>query len=339
MLPDLVAGVALLALTAYVVLGGADFGAGFWDLTAGGPERGAQVRAMIKRAMSPVWEANHVWLIFLLVVLWTGFPEAFGSITSTLAIPLFVAALGIVLRGGAFALKGQAATIAEARALGATFALASVIVPFFLGAAAGAIAAGEVPVGNARGDEWSSWTGSVSILVGALAVVAGAHLAAVFLGADSRRAENAELVDAFRRRALGSGVVAGGLAIAGLLVVRSDVPALYDDLTSGAGLVCVLGSAAAGLVTLWLEWRERFEVARYSAALAVGAIVAGWAVAQEPYLLPPDLTVHEAAASDPTLVALLVATALGMAVLVPALTWLFRLALSGRLAYEEEPRP
>ena len=269
MLPDLTAGVALLALTAYVVLGGADFGAGFWDLTAGGARRGAPVRAMIKRAMSPVWEANHVWLIFLLVVLWTGFPEAFGSITSTLAIPLFVAALGIVLRGGAFALKGEAATIAEARALGATFALASVIVPFFLGAAAGAIAAGEVPVGNARGDEWSSWTQSTSILVGALAVAAGAHLAAVFLGADSRRAGETELVRAFRVRALGSGVVAGALAIGGLLVVRSDVPDLYDDLTSGVGLACVLASGAAGLVTLWLEWRERFELARYTAAAAV----------------------------------------------------------------------
>jgi cytochrome d ubiquinol oxidase subunit II len=339
MLPDLTAGVALLALTAYVVLGGADFGAGFWDLTAGGAQRGAPVRAMIKRAMSPVWEANHVWLIFLLVVLWTGFPEAFGSITSTLAIPLFVAALGIVLRGGAFALKGEAATIAEARALGATFALASVIVPFFLGAAAGAIAAGEVPVGNAGGDEWSSWTQSTSILVGALAVAAGAHLAAVFLGADSRRAGETELVHAFRRRALGSGVVAGALAIAGLLVVRSDVPDLYDDLTSGAGLACVLVSGAAGLVTLWLEWRERFELARYTAAAAVGSIVAGWALAQEPYLLPPDLTVHEAAAPDATLVALLVATGLGMLILIPALAWLFRLALSGRLVYEDKPRP
>jgi cytochrome d ubiquinol oxidase subunit II len=336
---DLTAGVALLALTAYVVLGGADFGAGFWDLTAGGAERGAPVRAMIKRAMSPVWEANHVWLIFLLVVLWTGFPEAFGSITSTLAIPLFVAALGIVLRGGAFALKGEAATIAEARALGATFALASLIVPFFLGAAAGAIAAGEVPVANAGGDEWSSWTGSLPLVVGALAVATGAHLAAVFLGADSRRAGEADLVDAFRARALGSGVVAGALAIAGLLVVRSDQPALYHDLTSGAGLACVLASAAAGVVTLWLEWRERFELARYTAAAAVGAIVAGWAVAQEPYLLPPDLTVHEAAAPDATLVALLVATGLGMAVLLPALAWLFRLALSGRLVYEDKPRP
>jgi len=339
MLPDLTAGVALLALTAYVVLGGADFGAGFWDLTAGGAERGAPVRAMIKRAMSPVWEANHVWLIFLLVVLWTGFPEAFGSITSTLAIPLFVAALGIVLRGGAFALKGEAATIAEARALGATFALASVIVPFFLGAAAGAIAAGEVPVGNAGGGEWSSWTGGLPLVVGALAVATGAHLAAVFLGADSRRAGQPELVHAFRARALGSGVVTGALAIAGLLVVRSDEPALYDDLTAGAGLACVLASAVAGLVTLWLEWRERFELARYTAAAAVGAIVAGWAVAQQPYLLPPDLTVHEAAASNATLVALLVATGLGMLVLVPALTWLFRLALSGQLVYEEKPRP
>jgi cytochrome d ubiquinol oxidase subunit II len=339
MAADLAAGVALLALTAYVVLGGADFGAGFWDLTAGGAERGAPVRAMIKRAMSPVWEANHVWLIFLLVVLWTGFPKAFGSITSTLAIPLFLAALGIVLRGGAFALKGEAATIAEARALGATFALASVLVPFFLGAAAGAIAAGEVPVGNAGGGEWSSWTGSLPLLVGALAVATGAHLAAVFLGADSHRAGEAELVDAFRARALGSGVVAGALAIAGLLVVRSDHRALYDGLTSGAGLACVLASAAAGLVTLRLEWRKRFEPARYTAATAVGAIVAGWAVAQEPYLLPPNLTVHEAAAPHATLVVLLVATGLGMAVLVPALTWLFRLVLSGQLVYEDNPRP
>jgi cytochrome bd ubiquinol oxidase subunit II len=323
MLPELVAAVALLALTAYVVLGGADFGAGFWDLTAGGAERGAPVRARIKRSMSPVWEANHVWLIFLLVVLWTGFPVAFGSITSTLAIPLFAGALGIVLRGGAFALKGEAATIAEARALGATFALASVLVPFCFGAVVGAIAAGEVPAGNAAGDEWSSWTGTVPLTIGALAVATGAHIAAVFLGADSRRAGRPELVHAFRVRALGSGVVAGALAIAGLLVVRSDLPGLYDDLTSGLGLACVLASGAAGLATLWLEWRERFEAARYTVAVAVGAIVAGWAVAQEPYLLPPDLTLEEAAGADATLAALLVATAVCMALLIPALVWLF----------------
>jgi cytochrome d ubiquinol oxidase subunit II len=339
MLPELAAILTMIGLTAYVVLGGADFGAGFWDLTAGGAERGAALRAMIKRAMSPVWEANHVWLIFVLVILWTAFPEAFGSITSTLAIPLFLAALGIVLRGGAFALKGEAATIAEARALGATFALSSVLVPFFLGAAAGAIAAGRVPLGNAQGEAWGSWTGALPIMVGLLAVATGAHLAAVFLGADSRRAGRPELVRAFRSRALGSGVVAGALALAGLAVASSDAPELYDGLGSGPALACVIASGVAGVVTLVLEWRERFELARYTAAAAVGAIVAGWALAQEPYLLPPDLTVEQAAAPDATLVALLVASALGLALLIPALVWLFRLALSGRLAYEEEPRP
>src|ERR671915_415624 len=278
MLPELAAILLLIGLAAYVVLGGADFGAGFWDLTAGGPERGAPVRAMIKRAMSPVWEANHVWLIFVLVVLWTAFPEAFGSIMSTLAIPLFVAALGIVLRGGAFALKGEAATIGEARALGATFALSSVVTPFFLGAAAGVIAAGEVPVGNAAGDEWGSWTGALPILTGLIAVATGAHLAAVFLGADARRA----------------------------------------------------GRPPPG---------PPLPVRGARARAAVGAIVAGWALAQEPYLLPPGLTVEEAAAPDESLLALLIAAAIGMALLVPALVWLFRLALSGRLAYEEEPRP
>ncbi|MGH2712952.1 MAG: cytochrome d ubiquinol oxidase subunit II [Thermoleophilaceae bacterium] len=339
MLPELAIAFVLVGVAAYVVLGGADFGAGFWDLTAGGAERGAPLRASVKRGMSPVWEANHVWLIFVLVMLWTAFPGAFGSIGSTLAIPLFLAALGIVLRGGAFALKGEAATIAEARALGATFALSSVLAPFFLGAAAGAIAAGEVPVGNAEGDAWGSWTGPLPILVGVLAVATGAHLAAVFLGADARRAGGPEMVHAFRRRALGSGVVAGVLAIAGLAVANSDAPDLYDGLVSGGGLACVIGSAVAGLVTLVLEWRERFELARYSAAAAVGAIVAGWAFAQEPYLLPPGLTVEEAAAPDATLAALVIAATVGMAILIPALAWLFRLALSGKLAYEEEPRP
>jgi cytochrome bd ubiquinol oxidase subunit II len=339
MLADLAAALTLVGLTAYVVLGGADFGAGFWDLTAGGAKRGAPVRAMIKRGMAPVWEANHVWLIFVLVMLWTAFPEAFGSITSTLAIPLFLAALGIVLRGGAFALKGEAGTIAEERALGATFALSSVLTPFFLGTSAGAIAAGEVPLGNAAGDEWGSWTGTLPIFVGVLAVVTGAHLAAVFLGADSRRAGRPQLVRAFRARALGSGIVAGALAIAGLAVVNSDAPELYEGLTTGAGLACVIASALAGLVTLALEWRERFEIARYSAAAAVAAIVAGWAFAQEPYILPPDLTVRAAAAPDSSLIALVIAATLGIALLLPALAWLFRLALSGRLAYEDEPRP
>ena len=340
MLPELAAALALVALTGYVVLGGADFGAGFWDLTAGGAERGAPVRAMIKRSMAPVWEANHVWLIFLLVILWTAFPEAFGSIMSTLAVPIFLAGLGIILRGGAFALKGEAATIAEARALGATFALSSVLVPFFLGATAGAIAAGRVPVGNAAGDELTSWTGPVSLFVGVLAVAMGAHLAAVFLGADARRAGRPELVRAFRRRALGSGAVTGALALAGLVVVNSEVPDLYDGLTSGLGLACVIVSALAGLITLAFEWTERFELARYERGRRRGHDPGRMGRRPGALSAPagPDGDRGGRARRD----AQRPAHRLGAGnarCSIPALVWLFRLAVSGRLAYEEKPRP
>src|SRR5215207_10597748 len=161
---ELCLALAIAGLTAYTVLGGADLGAGVWDLTAGGAERGGRVRGMVQRSMSPVWEANHVWLIFVLVMVWTAFPVAFGSVFSTLYVPLFLAALGIILRGAAFALRGQAATIQEARTLGALFASSSVLIPFCLGAALGGIASGRVPVGNAAGDPWSSWLNPTSIL-------------------------------------------------------------------------------------------------------------------------------------------------------------------------------
>ena len=170
MLPDLAAILVAIGLSAYVVLGGADFGTGIWDLTAG---KDMELRARIKRSMAPVWEANHVWLIFILVVLWTAFPRAFGSITSTLALPLFLAAIGIILRGGAFALRGEASSIIEQRSLGAVFALSSLLVPFFLGAAVGGVAGERVPEGNAAGDEITSWLNGLSLLVGALGVVDG----------------------------------------------------------------------------------------------------------------------------------------------------------------------
>src|ERR671919_1583832 len=157
MLPELCLGLMLLGVTAYAVFGSADFGAGFWDLTAGSAEGGGRLRGLIQRSMSPVWEANHVWLIFILVIMWTAFPVAFGSLFSTLSIPLFLGAIGIIFRGTAFALRGQAATIREARVLGAIFALSSVLVPFFLGAAIGGIASGRVPVGNVAGDVVESW--------------------------------------------------------------------------------------------------------------------------------------------------------------------------------------
>ena len=337
MLPEICLGLVMLGISAYAVLGSADFGAGFWDLTAGGAERGGRLRGMVQRSMSPVWEANHVWLIFVLVIVWTAFPVAFGSLFSTLSIPLFLAAIGIIFRGAAFALRGQAATIREARFLGALFALSSVLIPFFLGAALGGIASGRVEVGNAVGDPVTSWLNPTSVLVGVIAVLSGAYLAAVFLAGDSQRAELPDLVRAFRTRALATGVVTGVVALGGLLVVRDDAPDLYDGLTSGGGLVMVVLSGLAGVVTLGLVWRERYGLARATSALAVICVTVGWALAQSPYFLPPELTLDEAAASDATLTAVVIAVGLGMLILAPSLWFLYRLVLQGRLDQEYEP--
>src|SRR3954449_4681548 len=209
MLPTLCLALVMLGITAYAVLGSADFGAGLWDLTAGGAERGGPIRGMVQRSMSPVWEANHVWLIFVLVIAWTAFPVAFGSVFSTLRVPLFLAAIGIIFRGAAFALRGQAATIREARVLGGLFATASVLIPFCFGAALGGIASGRVGLGNGTGDPWSSWLNPTSALIGVIAVLTGAYLAAVYLAGDSVRAEQPDLARAFRTRALVSGLASG----------------------------------------------------------------------------------------------------------------------------------
>ena len=317
MLADICLGLVLLGVSAYAVLGAADFGAGFWDLTAGGASAGGRVRGLIQRSMSPVWEANHVWLIFILVMLWTAFPIAFGSIFSTLSIPLFLGAIGIIFRGAAFVLRGQAATIREARALGATFALSSVLIPFSFGAAIGGVASGRVVVGNAAGDPWSSWLNPTSVLIGVLAVASGTYLAAVYLA--------------------GAGAVTGLIAVGGLLVIRSDARELFDGLTSWPGIGLVALSAVAGLATLALVSTRRFGIARLTAAAAVVAITIGWAVAQKPYLLPGELTVDQAAAPDTTLTALVVGVGLGLILLVPSLWWLYRLVLQGRLDQEYEP--
>jgi cytochrome bd ubiquinol oxidase subunit II len=337
MLADLAAAVLIVALSAYAVLGGADFGAGFWDLTAGGARRGARMRGLIKRSMGPVWEANHVWLIVVLVVLWTCFPDAFGPLMETLYVPLFLAAVGIIFRGAAFAVRGEAATIAEARALGATWALSSLLTPFFLGCAIGAVASGQVPVEGDPTEPFSAWTNSTSIFIGLMAVASGAYIAAVFLAGDAIRAKVPNLAEAFRRRALGAAVVAGAFAIGGLFVVEADAPELFDGLTSGLGLVMVIVSAAVGALTIGLIWTRRFEIARYTSGIAVGAILVGWAVAQRPDFLPGELSFQDAAAGDPTLIATLIALVLALAVIIPSLFWLFRLVLQGRLSEHFAP--
>ena len=331
MLADVPMVLILVGLAAYAVLAFADFGAGFWTLFARGGRAGVEAtRDHARGAIGPVWEANHVWLIFVLATCWTAYPVAFGSIASTLAIPLFVAALGIIMRGTTYALRSQLDEGRSLRLVEFLFALSSILVPFALGTVVGAIASGRVPVGNARGDRISSWTGPLSIVIGLLSVAAGAYLAAVYLAADARRLDERTLERDFRVRSLAMGVVAGGLALAGLLVVRSDVPALWHGLTSGGGLAMVVVSGAAGIATLALVGTNRFGPARASAAVAVAAIVAGWAFAQEPVFLP-GLTIEQAAAGHATLVAVVVAAAAGAVVLVPSLFLLFRLFLLGRL--------
>jgi cytochrome bd ubiquinol oxidase subunit II len=332
----------LVGLVFYVVLAGADFGAGVWQLLAGSGERGARLRDQAHESMAPVWEANHVWLIFVLTVTWTAYPSAFGSIASTLSIPLFIAAIGIILRGAAYALRAGTRSAGEERSIDRVFAISSILTPFALGTMVGGIASRRVPVGNAAGHLFSSWLNPTSILIGLLAVATSAYLAAVFLAADARRSSLAdaaaqrELEESLRRRALAAGVLTGGLAIAGLFVIRSDARLLYHGLLHSAGLAGLLLSVLAGGLTLELIRRRLFEIARYSAALAVAGVVAGWALAQSPTLLP-GLTVRQAAAAHDTLLLLVIAVLVGGLLLFPSLALLFRLVLGGRLDHGHAP--
>ena len=322
---------AVVGLAFYTVLGGADFGAGFWQLTAGKGRQGQVVREHAHAAMAPVWEANHVWLIFVLTVVWTAYPTAFGSIASTLSIPLFIAAVGIIFRGIAYALREGATGPRELSAIDTVFSISSVLTPFALGTAVGGIASGRVPVGNAAGDQFSSWLNPTSLLAGVLAVTTAAYLAAVFLCADATRLDDQNLEARFRRRALGAGAVAGIIALAGLGVVAADADRIFHGLTTGAGLAGLVVSLVAGVATLALVWRRQYEPARYSGAVAVAAIIAGWALAQSPLFLP-GLTIEAAAAPRTTLIAVTVAVLGGAVILFPSLALLFRLDLSGRLA-------
>lgn len=335
---------ALLGLILYTVLGGADFGAGLWQLTAGSSKQGVRVREHAGHAIAPVWEANHVWLIFVLTVVWTAYPAAFGAIASTLSVPFFVAGIGIVLRGSSYALHAGARP-RESRAIDTVFSLSSILTPFALGAAVGGIASRRVPPGNAAGDLVTSWLNPTSILIGVLAVAVAAFLAAVYLAADALRRVQPVLAQQFRARALGSGVLAGALSVGGLAVLRADSPPLYRGLTSGTGLVALISCVLAGVLTMSLVWARRFTVARYTAALAVASIVAGWALAQQPVFLP-GLTVTQAAAPRDALIAVTVAVLGGAVILFPSLGLLFRLVLRGRFDPEQalvdpgvRPRP
>jgi cytochrome d ubiquinol oxidase subunit II len=319
---DVVAGVLLFGITAYALFAGADFGAGFWDLIAGGAHRGARPRALIDHSIGPVWEANHVWLIFSLVVVWTAFSQAFSAIMLTLFVPLTLAALGIVLRGSSFAFRKSLVRTSEQRVFGAIFAISSVIVPFCMGAVAGAVASGRVPAGGKAGDPWSSWINPTSILGGVLAVTVCAYLAAVYLVWDARRLADEDLAEYFRRRAVVAAVVAGAVAFVGIFVLHADATYVFHGLTSRA-LPLVILSGLCGISSLVLLVRGATRGARVLSAGAVASVIGAWGVAQWPYLLPTSLKVSAAAAPSGTLTAVLVVFGVAAVTIVPAIGFLY----------------
>jgi cytochrome bd ubiquinol oxidase subunit II len=330
--PEAVAGVLWVGVTLYAVFGGADFGGGFWSLLAGGGERGRRVRALIDWAIGPVWESNHVWLIFVLVVLWTAFSAAFAAIFSTLFIPLSLAAFGIVLRGGGFAFHRLAPGARGRRVSQAAFGLSSLLTPFFMGTVVGAVASGRVPLGNAEGDPVTSWLNAVSLLTGALFVATSVYLAAVFLVSDSRRAGDADLERYFTARALGAAVAAGTLAVAGIFVFRADARYIFDGLV-GEGLPLVILSGICGIAVLVLLRRGAHRGARVLAVGAVAAVIWAWGVAQYPYLLPETLTISAGAADPDTLTEVLIVFGVAVVLVLPALGLLY--VLSQRSVLEE----
>jgi cytochrome d ubiquinol oxidase subunit II len=321
---DAAAAILWVGATFYALFGGADFGGGFWDLVAGGDEKGAKPRALIQRSLTPVWEANHVWLIFILVVLWTAFPPAFSAIFSTLYVPIALAALGIVMRGAGFAFRKSVATLTGQRSFGALFAVSSVLTPFFMGTVVGAIASGNVPA-DGNGDAFSSWLEPLPLLIGAMFVATGAYLSAVFLVGDARRAGEADLERYFVRRALGAGAVAGVAAAFGLVELHAEARYLFDRLTDQA-LPLVILSVLCGIGLLGVLLRGGRRPLRPLAAGAVVAVIWGWAVAQFPYLLPTSLRIDQAAAPGSTLDVVFVVFVIAALLVLPALGLLYVLS-------------
>jgi cytochrome d ubiquinol oxidase subunit II len=318
--------------TFYAIFGGADFGGGFWDLIAGDAHKGERPREMIQRSLTPVWEANHVWLIFILVVLWTAFPQAFSAIFSTLYVPLALAVLGIVLRGSGFAFRKSVEGLQERRAAGAVFALSSLLTPFFMGTVVGAIAVGNVPA-DGHGDAFSSWLAPAPLFIGVMFVATSAYLAAVFLVGDTRRAEDKEMELYFEKRALAAGVVGGIFAVIGLIALHSEGHYVYDRLVH-EGLPLVIISALSGIGMLVVLASGGRLLLRPLAALAVIAVIWGWFVAQYPYLLPTSLTISQGASPTATLGAVFIVFAVAVVVVLPSLAILFVLAQSDMLEHD-----
>jgi cytochrome bd ubiquinol oxidase subunit II len=318
-----VAAILFVVIAAYALFGGADFGGGIWDLLAGGAERGAAPRELIDESITPVWEANHVWLIFVLVLLWTAFPPAFAAIMTALFVPLSLSLLGIVLRGVGFAFRHTAERLPAQRLTGAVFASASLITPFFMGTVVGAVATGQVPV-HPAGNVLAAWTSTTAILTGFLFVAACAYISAVFLVPEAQHRGQQGLMRYFSLRATAAGVVTGALAGGTFAELSVSAPYVYHRLT-GIALPLVAISIAAGIAVLgmlWLRWYHPV-VLRATAAIAVATVVFGWGLAQYPYLFPTSLSLAAGTAPTGTLVAEFVVAGLALLLVAPGFALLY----------------
>ena len=313
--------VLLLGVLLYALLGGADFGGGIWDLLAGGP-RAAEQRQVIAHAVGPIWEANHVWLIFVIVLVFTIFPPVFAALSIALYIPLSLALLGIVFRGAAFIFRTPARNVATGAGVwDRVFAIASTITPVFFGMSAGAVASGQIRLvsGMPVSDPWRTWLAPFPLAIGLLALATCAYLAAVYLTLET----TGDLQEDFRRRALGAGLVFAVLAALALILARSGAPWIWHGLTSRAAVVAVPPGIGLALLSGWAVFTRRYRLARVAAAAEVALLLAGWALAQYPYLVVPELTFENAAASPAMMRAALIVFGIGALFLIPSLWLLF----------------
>jgi len=336
-LPHAVAGVMVLSLNAYVLLAGADFGGGVWDLFARGPRRDEQ-RSAIADAIGPIWEANHVWLILVVVLLFSCFPRAFAHLSTALHIPITLMLVGIVLRGSAFTFRSyDRQTDAVQRNWGRVFAIASVVTPVLLGICVGAVASGAVPMLPIDGTRSFAevyvrpWITPFALAVGVLALSLFAHLAAVYLAWE--RAEPMLKQD-FRARALVSALavfVAGTLTI---VFARADAPLVYAGLTRGTAAIGMhAATAVAGLTGVWALWRGRWLLAVVAAAAQASCLLWGWAWSQFPWLVPPSHTITDLAAPRITQQLVLTVLGVGTVILLPSFVYLFRIFKGRRSAF------
>jgi len=324
-LPDVLAGLILVALNGYVLLAGADFGGGVWDLLASGPRRADQ-RAVIAEAIGPIWEANHVWLILVIVLLFTCFPPAFAMLATTLHIPLTLMLIGIVLRGSAFTFRahhGPDSTMPLR--WGRVFAITSALSPVFLGVCLGALASGAIPQAGKTGfyaGFIAPWLTPFCFGVGVLTLTLFAFLAAVYLTVEARELA---LQEDFRRRALGAAIAVFVAAGGTLALALPGAPLVGRGLSASTrALPLHVATGVAAVSAIGALWVRRYRVARVAAAAQVSLILWGWARAQYPYVVPPAFTIAEAAAPALTLTLILWALAAGALVLFPSLAYLFR---------------